>query len=90
MSESAPTNRAHSIQGEGGQSEALFVASSQPRVGFGGLVLFVVAAILVFGGFYLMGLAFSVQELGFWLFAAGLALDTIGFWLVFGIVPNRR
>lgn len=66
-----------------------FATSPHPRLSGSTVLLFLIAAILVFGGFYLMGAAFSVTTGALWMFAGGLAADTLGFWLVFGIIPNR-
>lgn len=86
MSESAT----QSSQGESGRTDALFVASAQPKPSAGSILVFILSAVLVFGGFYLMGMAFSVEGAGLWLFSGGLIATVVGFWIPFGLLSGRR
>ncbi|WP_166985729.1 hypothetical protein [Canibacter zhoujuaniae] len=84
------------------ENENLFAQGTRPRASFSTILLFIVAAALVFGGFALFGHAFDIAsvsesntiEPGGWnaftVFAAGLLCDAIGFWLAFSFIPGRE
>ena len=62
---------------------SLFAESEAGGLGFSGLLLVILSAVLVFGGFWLMGSAFGETEYAIELFMGGLIADFIGFAIAF-------